>query len=362
MEGPPTERPGLSLVSAGPDIGTAHLPTSPPGQPDTAFKERVGANRLRGAPKRVLLGVLQVAVTALALWLVLRPYDIATLLQLVSRASAIWLLAGAVLVILQLLILAWRWEILIRIMAGRQAALWPLVACMGRSILLGQILPASIGADAIRIGTLSRQTGIVIAVRTVFGDRLIGLLTLVIMVVVMLPVFGARTNSDVAFVSLAFASLGALIVFPLIAIYPHLFEYIPFFGHFSSIIATDLRMMFLGGRRGHMVLALSLLTHVMSVFVFAAFAQAVNSGILLSDSFLIIPIVQLITGLPISLGGWGMREGIIATSFSMIGADPVTGIAASILFGLTNPLLGLGTELLAFVVRPGAPLPPHERP
>jgi hypothetical protein len=45
--------------------------------------------------------------------------------------------------------------------------------------------------------------------------------------------------------------------------------------------------------------------------------------------------------LPISYGGWGTRELAVAFFLAPAGVDPNAAIAASVIFGLANLLLGL---------------------
>ena len=59
----------------------------------------------------------------------------------------------------------------------------------------------------------------------------------------------------------------------------------------------------------------------------------------------------MISSVPISLAGWGVREGALATGFVLVGASSEAGVATSILFGLTGPLIGLMTELATPFVR-----------
>ena len=47
----------------------------------------------------------------------------------------------------------------------------------------------------------------------------------------------------------------------------------------------------------------------------------------------IVPPVILFTVIPVSVAGWGVREGAMVTLFAMIGADKAAVLAMSIIFG-----------------------------
>jgi uncharacterized membrane protein YbhN (UPF0104 family) len=50
---------------------------------------------------------------------------------------------------------------------------------------------------------------------------------------------------------------------------------------------------------------------------------------------IIVPPAIFLTIIPVSLAGWGVREGALVGLFSLIGADKATVLAMSILYGLT---------------------------
>jgi hypothetical protein len=71
--------------------------------------------------------------------------------------------------------------------------------------------------------------------------------------------------------------------------------------------------------------------------------------------FLVVPTIILIASLPISIGGWGVREAALAVGFSALGQPASVAVATSLIIGLANLVSAL----------PGAAawnwLPPAER-
>ena len=53
-----------------------------------------------------------------------------------------------------------------------------------------------------------------------------------------------------------------------------------------------------------------------------------------------MPPALLVSALPISLGGWGVREGALVAALSLVHADPAAVTATSVMFGLTTALVG----------------------
>jgi uncharacterized membrane protein YbhN (UPF0104 family) len=51
--------------------------------------------------------------------------------------------------------------------------------------------------------------------------------------------------------------------------------------------------------------------------------------------------MTLSTFIPISIGGWGVREGAALLAFGLFGTPPEDALAISILFGLVYSVIGL---------------------
>jgi uncharacterized membrane protein YbhN (UPF0104 family) len=75
------------------------------------------------------------------------------------------------------------------------------------------------------------------------------------------------------------------------------------------------------------VLILSALFQAVDIFVVYLLAQSLGLGISLDRFFAVIPLVYMITVLPISLGGLGVREGalvVLLAQFGVAASDAVT--------------------------------------
>ena len=64
----------------------------------------------------------------------------------------------------------------------------------------------------------------------------------------------------------------------------------------------------------------------------------------------IMPVIALLAALPVSIGGWGVREGAMAAGLSLFGVRPEEAVALSILYGM------LGTTVTVLLASPGAVL------
>lgn len=113
------------------------------------------------------------------------------------------------------------------------------------------------------------------------------------------------------------------------------------------------------------VLALSLLiTALLSVSLYAC-ARATGTIIPPSGWFTIIPLILSAMLVPLSVGGWGWREGAAAALFPLIGATADAGIATGIAYGammMIAAMPGLYFVLRAALLPPASPTQSLEIP
>jgi hypothetical protein len=64
-----------------------------------------------------------------------------------------------------------------------------------------------------------------------------------------------------------------------------------------------------------------------------------------------VPPALLLSALPLSLSGWGVRESALAGAFGLIGAPTAEVVAVSILYGLTSSAIGVVYALASLLRR-----------
>ena len=303
--------------------------------------------------KHRLAAAARLAVTFGAGWLVFRNVDWINLAGLLHRADFTLLVLSSIPLAAQFATSVWRWQIILNLLSGVSVPIALLAITLGRSQLIGQYLPSTIGSDVVRASLLVKRTGSAIAVRSVMCDRLVGLVIMVAMIVVMLPCFALFIDHGAAFLALAALSLGCLALFLLFIARIDLLARIPWMGQSAVRVAADLRQTFNRGRATFYVLFLSLAAQVFSALLVCALAQALAIPIAAWQCLLIVPPALLIASFPFSLGGWGVREGALAAGFALAGVSSAGGVAASILFGLTGPIIGVIAELAKPLARVG---------
>ena len=108
--------------------------------------------------------------------------------------------------------------------------------------------------------------------------------------------------------------------------------------HLAEASRTTLRLC--RSATGARVAALSLGIHLLTVTAMWAAGMAVNGSIGFIHVLLLVLPVLLIATLPVSIGGWGVREGAMTLAFAYAGFPQSDGLIVSIIFGVANLALG----------------------
>lgn len=292
--------------------------------------------------RRLLSFLAKAAISALLLYLALRRVNLDGVGQRLSGIDWRWIAGILVVLCIQLPLNALRWREIVTICGARL----PLAMALRYSFIgqfFSQVLPSTVGGDAVRIWLLARGgTGWPTAIYSVLIDRVVGVSALAIMVVACLPWTLNLIQDPVARVALAligFGAFGAALAF--LALGHRHFRILDRWW-LTRHLATASR---LAGRlcrsvSGIRVAALSLAIHLLTVTVAWGAAMAAHAMVDFTQAlFLILPVI-LVATIPVSIAGWGVRESAMIFAFSYAGLAESDGLIVSILFGLATLVTG----------------------
>jgi glycosyltransferase 2 family protein len=207
-----------------------------------------------------------------------------------------------------------RWRLLIRAQGG-DASMSYLVRSFLVGVFFNNFLPSTIGGDAVRVVATARTgVGRTRAMATVFVDRFLGLLALVLFAALGLSVSGrllARVPGLQGWV------LGGMALLVLAAA----FLFVPS-GRMAQVLALQGKGRALAGAFGWSVLMQGLV-----VLNWYFLARALHVAIPLSVFFLIVPLALFVMMLPVSINAIGVRENVWAFFLVAFGAPAAVGVA-----------------------------------
>ncbi len=211
-----------------------------------------------------------------------------------------------------------------------------------KGALFNQGLPSSIGGDGLRILDVARIAGRrEDAVIGVFLDRFIGLAGLLLLNLAALLVNRTLLPDRVALpllacLSLLTVALAGLFVFARI----DLFQQGRPLGLLGRL-STRCRQVCTTAPAMTLQAGLSILTHLLAMAAFAVLGHGAGLHYPLQVYLALVPPAVLLTILPVSLAGWGLREGAMVGLFLLVGADKSMVLTFSIVYGLVNLIASL---------------------
>lgn len=286
--------------------------------------------------------VLRIAITAVLLWLAFRRADWGVIAAGLMQMHSAWFAAAVAVLALQVGVAAQRWR---GIASGCGVTMSAALAL--RFVFIGQFfsqtLPAAVGADGARIWYLGRSSGDwKSAAYSVVIDRSIGGLALGILVTAILPGAFARIHDPIGRLSLALVGCACLAAFAsVIAIGAlPLLDRWPATRHARTIALISGRL-FRDIRSARSIAFSSLVIHFLSILAVWCIAHALTAPLDAMDAIFLVPPVMLITMVPISVAGWGVRESAMVAALSYAGIGNSQGLLVSVLFGMGSLILGL---------------------
>jgi hypothetical protein len=280
--------------------------------------------------------ILKIVVSLGLLAFIFSTLDVPAFLSVVSQANPWWLLAALAMMMLGVVIRAWRWQILLDAI-GVPVAIGELTAIYFIGFLFNNLLPSGLGGDAMRMVELNRhsQRGSD-AVTSVVVDRFLGLSALQAIALLALLYNWNAVPLAVAYFTVAIFGGGLVIGYLLInrplyltlqrklGLFRRLTEIRAIGGLFESFQRYPIPAI---GRSYLVALLFNLSLITMNLFL----GLALGAQASLVHYAVFVPITSLVLVLPISFAGLGVREEAYRQLFSRVGVQPEVAVAISLL-------------------------------
>ncbi len=290
--------------------------------------------------RRAALFVLKIAVSAALLAFVVMQANLAGYAAIVSGLSAAPLVAVIAIIVLQMAVIsAWRLKTILAVMgssidvfrAGRVTWCGFFVEQVGALFVTGDIARILL----LRAAAIDLKT----AIEGPLLDRLIGLAAIAAMASAGMPYLWAglaeRQRGLILWLALA-GILGMVLLTVLLALFSQLWS------KMADTMRALLKRIFViaaglaapySRRRVAAVALLAFSTHALNVVAMYLLLGAVGVQIGIVTCFMVTPTVLLVSMLPASISGWGVREGALVVALQSFDLPPEQVIAASVLFG-----------------------------
>jgi len=277
--------------------------------------------------KRILLPIIQVAITIGLLWWIFhKPETRANMAQAIKTAEFIWFIPGLISVGIACLLQTERWRLLMKVQGISLGWMRTLrVYLIG--LFFNLFLLGATGGDIVKIFYTMKETATKksAAFLSVVVDRMMGLLALVaIMAVLAVLQFSELWKLSwyiTGTVAIVMGAMTGIVIAGFLVDRYHLANKLPAnlplrakiveFATVFSVYARDMKTL-------GITFCLSVPAHLLNFLAFYFAARAFQlfthpSGIL--DIFTVMPLINTVTALPISLSGFGVRESLFKEIF-----------------------------------------------
>jgi glycosyltransferase 2 family protein len=307
---------------------------------------------------KVLKMAIKLAISAALVWWILSKADEDVLVQYLGKISVsiivLLLIAMSLLAIVQ----AVRWSTILSHL-GTTLAPRNAISITFLSMFFNQTLPSTIGGDIVRAWAAHRSgAGLGVATNSVIIDRLMALLTLLLFGTATVPyllTISADNTAVLAIIGIIASGIAGTVFLALLHKLPRTLKRWLIFRGLMDLSRTMVLVMcsprILLHTLGH-----SLVIHLGIVVVAFFIGRTLDPGANFLDYLAIIPTVILVSSLPISIAGWGVREGAMVVGMGLVGIPANLALAVSLLLGGLFVLAGLVGAGFWFMERklPGA--------
>jgi uncharacterized protein (TIRG00374 family) len=211
-------------------------------------------------------------------------------------------------------------------------------------IFFNQILPTTFGGDGMRAWLLSRTGApIDVAIRSVMLDRVLGLFGLFLLTLVSSLIVVLWFDQSVDMIGVLMLSLVGIVIIasvPLILSFSNILKWEKP-ENFLLRFMEEVKFLLKSRVRTTQLILVSVFGHFVVCLAVWLTARAFAMEIPLGPTLVIVPPVLLAAALPISIAGWGVREGGMVFGLGLLGVASSDAALISVAIGLMGVAIGL---------------------
>jgi uncharacterized membrane protein YbhN (UPF0104 family) len=293
--------------------------------------------------RRCGLPLLRLAAGVTVLWFLGRQVGAAPFKDGLLAVTWPAVVAAVTLTALTTVCSAWRWRVVARAL-GVGIGLPGAVCAYYRSLFLNSVLPGGVLGDVHRAVTHGRRAGDVVrGLRAVGWERLWGQVLQIAVTVVVLLTLPSPARPALPYLLVGVAGVAGCAA---LVVRRAAHRGRPRLAHAARAVSADLRHGLLAADVWPQLTLASVLVVAGHTATFVIAARVAGCTAPLGELLALLMVVQTAMVIPLSIGGWGLREGAAAWAFAAAGLGAATGVTVATLYAV----------LMLAAVTPGAGL------
>jgi len=296
--------------------------------------------------------MIAVAIFAIILWRV----NFAQILGYIQHIDLAYLIAALLILAIQVIVASFRWIQLLK-MSGFSFPLGRMIGAFAAGSFLNSTLPGGVGGDAMRIW-YSIRNGVSpgAAVHIIILDRVVSLIGLGVLVLIAVACRWFVTGNPITLIDVSAVILSGGVIMATFGII--LIE--PIIKYFSIALPPVLMPIRNLSRAMHalnnpaqlfILTAIVIVVHLLLVAAILFLAWGMHVALLPLDALMGLPTALLLSSLPITPGGWGIREGAMVLALAQFHIAAEVALGISMLFGIISLFANLPGALFWFTHR-----------
>lgn len=287
----------------------------------------------------------------LAFWFVSREIDMAELKAMLRSQNRFVFVEAGFLLLVQMLLGAVRWRIILVALGGvcgQVISHFSALKTYYISVFFNCCLPGTVGGDVVRVWLVkSEHIPLPLAISSVVIDRMVALLALGVMVGLTMPLLAFYLGIS-AWLLMPLFLLLFVFGFWLLFNLDKLVLKVPFLKslHWLTHLLQNIRLILARPKTASLSLFYASMAHLAYCLAAYILAQSLGSPISLADAVTLVPWVLLIAIIPISIGGWGLREVAMVYLLGLAGVPQEAALALSVQLGLLSIVISLPAGLI----------------
>jgi uncharacterized membrane protein YbhN (UPF0104 family) len=292
------------------------------------------------------LPLLRLAATATVLWFLWRHVGAAPFKDGVRAVTWQAIVAAVTITALTTVCSAWRWRVA-ALALGLDISLPAAVRSYYRSLFLNSVLIGGVVGDVHRAVAHGRRSGdVVLGLRAVAWERLCGQVIQAVVTAAVLLTLPSPVRPALPYVLAGVAGVAAVVGCAVLVARHSDRGGRSRRTRAARAVADDLRHGVLARHVWPQLVLASVLVVAGHTAVFVIAARVAGSTAPLGELLALLMVVQTATVIPLSVGGWGLREGAAAWAFAAAGLGAAAGVTIATLYAV----------LMLAAVAPGAGL------
>lgn len=291
-----------------------------------------------------LFTLAKLALSALAISYVAFTVDLAAAWQHMIEQSPALLAAATVILVGQIILGGLRWHVILASLGARTSAPESLRTFYVAAFFSNWLWGAAVAGDAMRAWlALPMRLSAMAAISSIILDRAMAVAGVAVLVIVTAPLLAARIGFAAAASISAAAALTILLGISVLVQLDRLPLNWQRNRSLRALLTLSVatRTIFLRPKTGLSALGLAAAAQFALSLSAYLLAWSMSIGLSLLDCLVLIQPVVLFTALPISIGGWGVRETAMIGLLAVAGVPASAALALSVQLGLLSMLAAL---------------------